>query len=134
MYICIFVHTVLRTIVIASGLRWPLIFKYGPKESTCVIKSRLHSPLLEVTAVVLPPFVSSEGDDVATVVAVPADDDVAAVAALFKPWEVLILFAVSGGGGVWWGERCKVLTSVRFQLKLVLLLVVLFLERSQSIR
>lgn len=81
----------------------------------------------------LPPFVSSEGDDVATVVAVPADDDVAAVAALFKPWEVLILFAVSGGGGVG-GERCKVLTSVRFQLKLVLLLVVLFLERSQSIR
>lgn len=81
----------------------------------------------------LPPFVSSEGDDVATVVAVPADDDVAAVAALFKPWEVLILFAVSGGGGVGC-ERCKVLTSVRFQLKLVLLLVVLFLERSQSIR
>lgn len=82
----------------------------------------------------LPPFVSSEGDDVATVVAVPADDDVAAVSALFKPWEVLILFAVSGGGGVGGGERCKVLTSVRFQLKLVLLLVVLFLERSQSIR
>lgn len=81
----------------------------------------------------LPPFVSSEGDDVATVVAVPADDDVAAVAALFKPWEVLILFAVAGGGGVG-GERCKVLTSVRFQLKLVLLLVVLFLERSQLIR
>lgn len=80
----------------------------------------------------LPPFVSSEGDDVATVVAVPADDDVAAVAALFKPWEVLILFAVSGGGVG--GERCKVLTSVRFQLKLVLLLVGLFLERSQSIR